>query len=73
MMRLSTEEARAAVLKARASVLDATIEGMVAENDECDRMGVGRTHQPAAFQHAIDDSGCDHSSIVSLMIHGSLE
>jgi hypothetical protein len=73
MTQIHTEEARAAVLKARAAALDATIEMMVAENDECDRKHVLRTYGPADFQKAIDDNQCHRNGIVSLMMHGSLE
>ena len=71
-MQFATEEARAAVLMARAAVLRGEIAKMEAENAVRASNGQHLLYGEEQFQTVIDRSGCTHNDVVTLMIHGSM-
>lgn len=70
--QITSEEARGAILYARAAALNAIIQGFVADNQACAALGEHPKWTEVDFAREHQHSGCDENSIIALMIHGSM-
>lgn len=62
-----TPEQKAAVINARAAMLVATAIGMHAENMQRQALGYSMAYGEDAFQKVIDESGCQHNAVMTLL------
>jgi hypothetical protein len=61
------ENQKAALLMARAAVLNAKIAGMVAENDFLKQRDMSIAYDEAAFCKVVDESGCTENAALTLL------
>ena len=60
-----TDEQKAAYIMAQAAVLNATVAGMTAENEDRISRGLTIAFDEAAFVAVVNDSGCHHNTVVA--------
>ncbi len=61
-----TEEQKAAYIMAQAAILNATVAGMVAENQSRDRSGLSPSYREDDFARVVHESKCTHNDVLVL-------
>jgi hypothetical protein len=64
-----SQEEKAAVIIANAARLNATVAGMIAENDERLRRNAALAYTEESFSNAVIDCGCAYNQVVGFLLH----